>query len=276
MSEALFYDPAVLKVVRAILASRGIRGEQDLEDGIGEVVLACIEHVRRTGRPPEGAEEAIVIARSIASAHGVDEARKRLHRSKSNAGATADADEHAQQRPPSLDPVDQERMLGAIRQVLRDDEIRVLADVGAGVPQTELAAETGTAPATQRKRTEASRDKAMRALGARGYWLAGGFAALLAGVGAVIYAGAFRTPGDPTHNDPREQAAEQRSEAAAACGARSWDACASALDRAAQLDPKGDRAADVEALRAAIAAGRGDAGPQDGGLRENAAPTERR
>jgi hypothetical protein len=32
MSEALFYDPAVLKVIRAILVSKGIRAEQDLEE----------------------------------------------------------------------------------------------------------------------------------------------------------------------------------------------------------------------------------------------------
>ena len=71
MSEALFYDPAVLKVIRAILVSKGIRAEQDLEDAIGEVVLACIEYVRQTGRPPKNVDEAKAIARTVANRHGV-------------------------------------------------------------------------------------------------------------------------------------------------------------------------------------------------------------
>ncbi|MDP9037241.1 MAG: hypothetical protein M3O50_20780, partial [Myxococcota bacterium] len=132
MSEAFFYDPALLKVVRAILLSKGVRAEQDLEDAIGEVVLACIERVRRSGRPPEHVAEAIAIVRPIARAHGVDEARKRIRRGKSNLGPTGDADHGAREAQPSLDPVDQARMVAAIRGALKDEQIETLSDVGAG------------------------------------------------------------------------------------------------------------------------------------------------
>jgi hypothetical protein len=269
MSEALFYAPAVLRAVRAILVSRGIRGEHDLEDAIGEVVLACIEYVRRTGRPPENEDQAVAIARIVANRHGVGEVRKRVRRGKQNVGFTDSADEHAQEQPSSLDPVDQQRMLGAIRQVLRDDQIEALHDVGAGVTQAQLAAESGAAPTAVRKRTQATRKTAAGGLRAKGYWVAGGFAALLAGAVAV-YVEASREPvvaqGHP--ETPAEQAEEQRVVANDACKERRWDACEEALNRAARLDPESDRAAEVKALRAEIAAGRvGTREPDAGGGR---------
>jgi hypothetical protein len=280
MSEALFYDPAVLNVVRAIVVSRGIRAEQDLEDAIGEVVLACIEYVRRTGRPPEDVAQAIAIARLIANRHGVSEARKRVRRGKRNVRVPGDADEHGQEQPPSLDPVDQQRMLGAIRQVLKDDQIEALSDVGVGVTQAQLAAESGAAPTAVRKRVQASRRKAVGALSARGYWVVGGFAALLAG-SIAVYVGAFSEPvivgrGHPSREGPEEQAAAQRGVAADACGERRWDECEEALNRAARLDPESDRAAEVKTLRAAIAAGRLATGARDGGALDSQAPADRR
>ena len=147
MSDGLFYDPAVLKVIRAILVSRGIRAEQDLEDAIGDVVLACIEYVRETGRPPEdvaGGDRHRPAHRARDGASTRRESASR--RGKTNQGPTADADEHAREPPSSVDPVDEERMLSAIRQVLKDDQIEALADVGAGVPQAELAAEQPRLP----------------------------------------------------------------------------------------------------------------------------------
>jgi hypothetical protein len=277
MSDALFHDPAVLRAARAILVSRGIRGEHDLEDAIGEAVLACIEYVRRTGRPPETVAEAVAIARIVAKRYGVGEVRKRVRRGKRNVRLTGDADEHAQEQPPALDPVDQQRMLGAIRQVLRDDQIEALTDVGVGVTQAQLAAESGAAPTAMRKRTQATREKAMGALGAKGYWVAGGFAALLAGVIAVSF-GAMREPvvsrGRP--EGPGEQAAEQRGLAAAACAERRWDECEKALNRAARLDPEGDRGTAVRALREAIAGGRPRTGAADAESEDGGAPADRR
>lgn len=259
MSDALFYDPAVLKVIRAILMSNGIRAEHDLEDGIGEVVLACIEYVRRSGRPPEGVAQAVALARPIARARSVDEARKRARRGASNLGPTGDADEHAREPQPSLDPVDQQRMLDAIRLALKDDQIEALSDVGVGLRQAELAAERNASEPAMRKRLQASRKKAIGALTANGYWVAGGFAALLAGAIALVFLPGRRTDiarHDPASDAPRELAAEQRRLASDACAQRKWDACEAALDRAAKFDPSGEQAAEVEKLRAAIAAGR--------------------
>src|SRR5260370_10649096 len=100
-----------MKVIGGILVSKGIRAEQDLEDAIGEVVLACIEYVRETERPPKNLAEAIAIARRIAHGDAVDRVRKRVYRGKSDQGPTGDADQHGRETPRELDPVDKERML---------------------------------------------------------------------------------------------------------------------------------------------------------------------
>jgi DNA-directed RNA polymerase specialized sigma24 family protein len=267
-SDGLFYDAAVLKVIRAVLVSKGIRAEQDLEDAIGDVVLACIEHVRDTGRPPQDVPGAIAIARPVARARGIDAARKRARRAKRNQGPTADADEHALEQPPSIDPVDEERMLAAIRQVLKDDQIEALSDVGAGVAQAELAAESRASAAAMRKRVQKSREKALGALSAKGYWVAGGFAALLAGAVAVYVVSEpepTRVASHPPIDRSRLPVEAQRRLAAAACKEGKWDNCEKALDVAARLDAEGDRGPEVAALREAIAAGRREIGAGDGG-----------
>jgi hypothetical protein len=268
-SDGLFYDAAVLKVIRAILVSKGIRSEQDLEDAIGEVVLACVEQVRDTGRSPKDVPGAIAVARPIARAEGIDAARKRARRGKSNQGPTADADEHAREQPSSIDPVDEERMLAAIRQVLKDDQIEALSDVGAGVAHADLAADSRTSPAVMRKRVQRSREKALGALRTKGYLVAGGFAALLAGSIAVYIVSEREPPVVSARRPPgarnQELAAEQRRLAADLCKERRWDDCAKVLDLAARLDAEGDRESDVAALREAIAAGRRGIGANDGG-----------
>jgi hypothetical protein len=89
---------------------------------------------------------------------------------------------------------------------------------------------------------------------------AAGLAALLAGMGACH--------SSPRHEDdsaagrqPRgidrseDLGAEQRRIAADACKLHDWNVCERSLDRAAVFDPEGDRAAEVTALRVAIAAG---------------------
>ena len=270
MSDDLFYDPAVIRAIRAILVSKGIRAEQDLEDAVGEVVLACIEYVRETGRPLSNLAEAIAIARRIAHGDAVDRVRKRAYRGKTDQGPTEDADQHAREPPRELDPVDKERMLSIVRRVLKDDQIAALSDVGVGVPQTELAAESGTSEAAMRKRTQKSRERALGALKANGYLVAGGFAALVGGVAAVLHIGPWRAPstvghGRPAEDERKQVAAEQRLIAADWCKERNWDECEKALDRAARIDAEGDRATEVSALRVAIAAGRRGIGAADGG-----------
>jgi DNA-directed RNA polymerase specialized sigma24 family protein len=268
VSEALFYDPAVIKVIRAILVSTGIRAEHDLEEATHEVVLACIQQVRKTGRPPKDVAEAIAIARPIAKRKGAGWARTRIRRGKSNLGLTGDADEHAREPDPSLDPVDKERILLAIQNVLKDEEIAALSDVGVGVSQAELAAESGMSPAAKRKKFQRLREKALGVIHSKGFMVAGGFAALLAGM-MILHVGPWNQPetvghGRP-HDDPRKQiAAEQRRIAADWCKERNWDECEKTLDRAARIDAEGDRAEEVSALREAIAAGRRGVGAGDG------------
>jgi hypothetical protein len=96
----------------------------------------------------------------------------------------------------------------------------------------------------------------------RGYLVAVGFAALLAGT-MLLYFGPWRADENTEGRRPRGSgrtqavAAEQQRRAAAdACRNRNWDECEIVLDLAAVLDPAGERSADVQTLREAIAAGR--------------------
>lgn len=259
MSDALFYDRSVLRVIRAVLVTTGIRAEQDLEDGIADVVLACIEYVRKTGRPPENAGEASTIARLVANTHGVDEARRRARRGKTNVDSTGDADEHAGEAGSSADLVHRARALAVIHEALKQEQIETLSDVGAGVTFKELAADDGASEAALRKRVQVSREKARAALRAGGYAMAGGFATLLLGALAVHF-GSSGGPDVVSHqpplDEPHKAAANLRHLAVDACKDRRWDDCEAALDRAAELDAPGDRHADVSALRASIAEGR--------------------
>ena len=280
MAEDLFYDPAVIKVIRAVLKSTGVRGKQDLEDLTGDVVVDCIEYVRKTGLPPENVAEAIAIARPIAERTGIDWVRKRVRHGKSDQGPTQDADKHAREPPRSVDPVDRKKILLAIRRVLNDEEIAALTDVSVGVSQAELAAERGTSPAATRKQMQRLREKALAVMHSKGFKVSGGFAALVAGIAVVLYAGPWREPvtvghGRPADDERKQIAAEQRRIAADWCKERNWDECEKALDRAARIDSQGDRAAEVSALRDAIAAGRRGMGAGDGGgTRGGPAPRE--
>jgi hypothetical protein len=74
MSDDLFRSPFVLQVIRATLVSKGIPGDR-LEDAIEKVVRACIERVRRSGRPPADVGQATAIALTIANAAGRARAR---------------------------------------------------------------------------------------------------------------------------------------------------------------------------------------------------------
>jgi len=281
VAEELFYDRAVIKVIRAVLKATGVRGKQDLEDLTGDVVVDCIEYVRKTGLPPENVAEAIAIARPIAERTGIDWVRKRVRHGKSDQGPTQDADKHAREPQRSVDPVDRKKILLAIRKVLNDEEIAALTDVSVGVSQAELAAERGTSPAATRKQMQRLREKALAVMHSKGFKVSGGFAALVGGVAMVLYAaGPWREPvtvghGRPADDERKQIAAEQRHVAADWCKERNWDECEKALDRAARIDAQGDRAAEVSALRDAIAAGRRGMGAGDGGGTRGGNPATR-
>jgi hypothetical protein len=265
--EELFYHRDVLRVIRAVLVSKGVRDE--LEDHIHDVVVKGITRVRGTGRPPANVAEAIAIARPIAGDYAIDVVRKRAGRSKTDQGQTADADEHAHDPGPKVDPVDEKRMIEAIRAELGEAKMEDFIDLGSGASHAELAADRGIAPAAGRKRTERDRKTALNALGVGRYVLVGGLAAL-AGMW-LLHIGPWHGDDNTAGRRPRgsdrslEVAAEQRRVAAEACGMRDWDVCERSLDRAAVLDPEGDHAAEVKALRETIAAGRRATAVGDGG-----------
>jgi hypothetical protein len=88
--------------------------------------------------------------------------------------------------------------------------------------------------------------------------LAFGVTTFAAAVGAVMFVhlGRWGDSGDVTSSQ-RQYAEEQRRFAAHACQERKWDECKNALDRAAEVDPEGEREAPVKGLREMVAAARG-------------------
>jgi hypothetical protein len=124
-------------------------------------------------------------------------------------------------------------------------------------------------PAPERKPFGRLRTRTLGALDKGGYGSMGGFAALLAGVMLMYFVpwpeGATTVSGRRGSDRKLETATEQRQIAAGACREQNWAECERGLDLAAVLDPEGDRAADVKALRDAIAAGlRGKTGTANG------------
>jgi predicted DNA-binding protein (UPF0251 family) len=170
---------------------------------------------------------------------------------------------------PSLDPVDREKALELVRQELADEQIEALVDASRGASHEEIAADRGISAATARKQHERSRKKVAAKLVGAGIV---GVAAMLAGM-QMLHVGPWgedeNTAGRPPRGGDRslEVAAEQRRVAADACEMRDWDVCGRSLDRAAVLDPEGDKAPEVKALREAITAGRRAEGSLDGGAR---------
>ena len=129
----------------------------------------------------------------------------------------------------------------------------------------------GARPAEGKRPTEGTRPAdgtRRKASRARVVWLAA--AAFLAVVGGTVYEElhpedfAGHPPPTPTGSAPvvpsatdLAAAAELRHKAAAACDAKQWSVCLAALDEARAVDPGGDEAVAVKALREkAVAASR--------------------
>jgi hypothetical protein len=158
------------------------------------------------------------------------------------------------------------RILEPVEKALTPEQREGILDRASRVPHKDIAAGRGVSPAAQRKRYETDRKKAWDAVPAqyKALVLAGGFAALVGGTMAALHVGPWGDSGDVTKS-PFQHAAEQRRLAAQACHERKRDECAKALDRAAELDPEGERAAEVKGLREMVAAGRAGSAPPDGG-----------
>jgi DNA-directed RNA polymerase specialized sigma24 family protein len=258
MSEALFYDARVLRVIRAVLRSKGTRHEEDLQDATQTVLEKCIRQVRASGRPPKDVKEAIKIARRVAERVGIDELRKRLRRAKVAQPSTDKADDHAKEVGPTVDVVDGKKLAEGLQEVLTEEQARNLVDQASGVPQSEIARDAGLSDEALYK--EMQRAKAR----ARAKLLTYGIVGVAALVGSMMFlhVGPFEESGDVTKTR-FEHAAEQRRFAEDECRAHKWDECEKALDRAQEADPEGEQAPEVKALREAIAAGKRGAGQGD-------------
>jgi DNA-directed RNA polymerase specialized sigma24 family protein len=259
MSDELFYQRPVLRAIRGVLVSRGIRGEQDLLDGIHDVVLECLEQYgEKTGRSPETLADAIAIARRLAHSYAVDKLRARSTHGKVTVGST-DADQHPVEPERGVDRVDRRKIRENLGKGLDKDELEDLEEIADGESHAGIAAKRGISVEASRKRLQVVRAKSKGILDASGWKRAAGVVAFLGGAGAVVYLVHGRDSGDVTKR-PQDYAAEQRHFAADACKARKWDECKNALDRAKEADPEGDTSDEVKRMRDAIEKGRGGAG----------------
>jgi hypothetical protein len=277
MSEELFFHPDVVRVVRAVLVERGVRHEQDLEDGIGNVVKTCIEYVRETRRPPADVKEACTISRGVANLSGKSAVRKTTTRGKTNVGLTDAADEHhADAIESDLDPLDVKRALEIAQQELAKAgtgvTLETFGDIAAKTKQKQLAEEQGVSHAAMRKRVEKARKTILQRMaeGDMRVLLPPAAIALLAVVAllwmrnASLNEEAQHTPAPTPSTLPSQipvvvmptpeerEAREYRAKAKLLCAAENWGECRLELDTAKMLDSKGEDTPEVKAERAAI------------------------
>jgi DNA-directed RNA polymerase specialized sigma24 family protein len=260
MSDELFYQRPVLRAIRGVLASKGILGEQDLLDGIHDVVLECLEQYgEKTGRSPRTLADAVAIARRLAQSYAVDKLRERSTRGKVTVESTDRPDDHAVEPKRGVDPVDRGKILENLGKGLEEDEREDLEDIADGESHSAIAARRGISVEASRKRLQVVRAKSKGILDASGWKKAAGVVAFLGGAGAVVYLVLGRDSRDVTKRQ-QDYAVEQRHFAADQCKARKWDECKNALDRAKEVDPEGESADEVKGMREAIEKGRGGAG----------------
>jgi hypothetical protein len=273
MSEELFNHPEVKKVIRAILVSKGMRSEQELEDGVADVVLACIEEVRaKKKQPPKDVAEAKAFARPVAGGDGMDAARKRNRRGVRNVDSTGTPDDYADEPASSMDPIDRKRALEAVAEVVPAHKLELLADVSAGAKRRELAAEHSISGSAMGHRLGGIFKTA------RGALVAKGFGALLAIVILLVVGARWRANDQEAHNQPPDvpssrsvptqvpvdqlsppvRAAGYRNRADGYCKTRNWDLCEKALDKAQEIDPASEASDQARELREVITLGRAE------------------
>jgi hypothetical protein len=182
----------------------------------------------------------------------------------------------------NFDTIDRAELLAALRKVLPDEAIESLDDVASGTPQRETAQERGVSYAQHRKDVEKWRKLSRAALGV------GSLAAFLAGIWFLWVRGASdpgvaspapeesvepsststgtstapdtrsmpaatapernRDAAPPPKLTPKEQAAESRKRAFAACAEEDWQGCLNVFGDAKEIDPKGAEAPEVKAM----------------------------
>ena len=295
MSSALFRHPDVVKVIRAVLMSKGISHEDPLADGIADVIAKAHARVMKTGRPPADVKEAIPIVRSIAEKHTSGMRRDYARGKKVIAGPTGEADEHAPESIGGMAPSDAKRIVQAVVEELAAGgavtTLDTLHDIGAGVPQNELADEQGISPAALRKRVQTTRERVIERLTRQKLigLVSAGVAIGALGIAIFFFVRSHNPEQEAQHTPapapsavpsqvpvvvmptPEEREARQyRDRAKVLCARQSWGECGLELDTAKMLDPKGEDTPEVKAERAAI--DEGEKGWDDPGF--NAKPRQ--
>jgi DNA-directed RNA polymerase specialized sigma24 family protein len=262
MSADLVTHPEVVRAIVRILRRAGV-AQQDTNDGVGDVQLRILKwmRLRPKFRWPKTVEEMKALAIRATKTELLDRWKKAKRRkAKGDAGAIVeDPDSHAAESRPSSErePIDQKRFIELLRRVLDEREkgdidARILDLLVDDEDQASIGEKLGLSHQQVRDRLRSMR--AAFALAMTATFSVGG---------ALVILLALRVPQGPTPTryyqpstdvafneaSPDKVAAEEREQARAPCRSADWDKCLDLLDAAAQLDPQGDQAREIQAVR---------------------------
>jgi DNA-directed RNA polymerase specialized sigma24 family protein len=267
MSAKLLTHADVTKTIARILRCAGVRA-QDMGDGVADVQVRILHALRN--RPqllwPTTVEAWKALGIRATKSHLYDQWKKAKRRAElGDVGVVVEnSDEHAAEtrRLSERDPLDHEKGLKLLDEILTESkkgdlDARILDALLDDKDQAEIAAELGLSHQQVRDRVRVLR------------------ATFGAKVTAVLGAGALglflllKGPTEPryyalapdtvfTEASPEEESADLRDMARQSCQASSWDRCIELLDEAARLDPAGDQAPAIQAVRDRVAQERND------------------
>jgi DNA-directed RNA polymerase specialized sigma24 family protein len=242
---------SVHSAIEAVLRRQGV-APPDVED-LRQVVLA---QALETSAPPPDLDQCIGLVRKTARDPAIDHFRRRARRSKFDAGPFENPDERAAVETPAEERLDFGKQIAWVHDRIHDGTISprqagMLASAADGVPGAAIAREWGLTDQTVRNELSRARKTA------RLSWAA--FVAV-GGVVAIVLYGFVSEP-DRADRGPEvggvlpdrlEVAQQLRGRALQECRSERWADCLHDLDRAAQLDPAGDTAPEVQNARADV------------------------
>jgi DNA-directed RNA polymerase specialized sigma24 family protein len=275
MSAELLAHPDVVKACTGILRGGGI-APQDLGDAVSEVQVRVLHSLRNKLQMmwPQTVESWKALTIRSTQTYLFDRTKKARRRGKTDAGACETPDDHAARprRPSERDPLDQKLAMGVLAEHLAESkdaatDLEIVDRLQAGQDQAEIAAELGLTHQQVRDRVRAIRKSFRRRLaGAIGTVAAAGFALFMvlqpSEPEAWTHVAVTPHPNAPevvvTEVPPARLAAEIRDRARGACRSSEWSDCLELLDAAAERDPAGDQAPEIQAARDAATSGVND------------------
>jgi hypothetical protein len=272
------YDSAVLlhhaevKAVIARIVGRFLH-TQDVEDGIGDVQLKVLGWQRRSPGTFWAKDLAgyKIVAATAAKSYLVSRYRRKLLQDSFDAGLVVhDADAQASRvlDPAALEPADAKKALVLFAEdVEKSKHPEMIAEIFnrllAGEDQAEIARNMCLSHQQVRDRVREIRKRfGKKKVGLLGTFGAG--TAFAVGLFALRWMSGAYTVAEPTgvayvnHRHEQQvfvemtavqQAKDIRESARFACRSFEWSECLDLLDRAAVIDPEGDRAPEVQAAR---------------------------